>query len=443
MNRILVAGLIAAALNSACGPRVRPTDVVARVGDHQLTAAHLEALVKAMPPAIEPAVAVPSIVRAWINLNLAADAFAGGLNLADSAFMAEVMAPRQAAGVLVRLRAALAARRPGLRPGEADRLFASDSVRILQQILIPVRDWRDSSLVAASKRVADSVLALRSRGEPFSALARRFSVAIGPYGGAISVVWKRTVPEGIRREIWALGPGGTMAGRMPIGFVIVHRPYLKDVRSELTADLLAAVNAHEDSIFTDSVSKARGLALAADGVSKLRIALGATAIAHDTASLARFQGGGLSTRRALVWLGTIQDQVRGDFADQSDSGLARVLSWMARNELLSQVARELGVDVTWRDMAAPRAELLVALAPLQSQFRGLVTEATRTGKVDSLLVAMGRGESVPTVPGMLSQVLRRRATLAINEGSMSALIQRLRLSEPPQPPRSTGAPFGQ
>ena len=116
MKRALVAGLICAALISACGPRVRPTDVVARIGSHELTAAHLEALSKAMPPAMVPGVAVPTMVRAWIDFTLAADAFGGGLNLADSAFMADITAPRQATEVLARLQATLAARRPGLPP---------------------------------------------------------------------------------------------------------------------------------------------------------------------------------------------------------------------------------------------------------------------------------------------------------------------------------------
>jgi hypothetical protein len=443
MNRALIACLVAAALTSACGPRVRSTDVVARVGDQRLTAAHLEALVKAMPPVSRPAVAVPAIVRAWMDLTLAADALAGGVDLADSAFMADLMAPRQAAEVLVRLRAALAARRPGLPAGEADRLYASDSVRILQQILVPVGDWHDSSVVTASRRVADSVLALGSKGQPFTALAKRYSAAIGPYGGQISVVWKRTVPEQARAQIWALRPGGTMAGKIPVGFVIVHRPLLGDVRAELTADLLAAVNAHADSVFADSVSKARGLRVAADGVSRLRIALGAGGVAKDTEPLATFQGGALSPRRALVWLAAIQDQVPGGLDTQSDSGLAGALLWAGRNELLTVVARDFGVNVTWQDLASARAGLLSGLAPLQSQFRGLATEPARAQKVDSLLVAVGRGESVPIVPGVLSRVLRRRATLAINEAPLSALIQRLSLAEPPQPAPSTGAPFGQ
>ena len=442
MNRILAAGLIAAALSSACGPRVRPTDVVARVGSHELTAAHLEALAKGMPPGSDPAITLPSMVRAWVDFTLAADAFAGGLDLADSAFMAEIMAPRQATETLTRLRAALAARRPGLRPGEADRVYASDSVRPLQEILIPVPNWRDGSRVAAAKRVADSVLELASAGRPFSDLAKRYSAAGGPYGGAISAVWKRTVPQRVRPQIWALKPGGTIAGQIPIGFVIVHRPYLQEARSALTADLLAAVNARADSIFADSASKARDLRVATDGVRKLRSALAATALANDTVSLASFQGGGLSTRRALVWIGAIQDLVRGDFAAQPDSSLARVLSWMARSELLTQVAREQGVDVTWRDLAEARAEPLAALAPIESQFHGLPTE-TRNRKVDSLLIAMGRRESVAALPSILTQALRRRATLAINEGPLSAVIERLRLSRPPLPPPNTGAPFSQ
>ena len=441
MNRVLAAGLIAATVSSACGPRVRPTDVVARVDGHELTAAHLEALAKAMPAAREPAVAVPTMVAVWIDFTLAADAFAGGLLLADSAFMAEVMAPRQAEETLARLQAALAARRPGLPPGEADSLYASDSVRTLRQILIPVSNWSESSHVAASKKVADSVLALLSAGRPFSAVARRYSAAIGPYGGAISVVWRRTAPARVWPQISALKPGGTMAGRLREGFVIVHRTSLEDARSELAASLLAAVNAHGDSIFADSVATARHLRVAADGVSRLRSALNTTAAGNDTATLASFQGGGLTTRRAFDWLGAIQDLTRGTIDARSDSGLARILPWMARSELLAHVARELGVDVTWKDLAGARAQFVAALAPLQNQFRGL--DETRTRKVDSLVVALGRGESVPTMPGILSQLLRRRATLAINQGPMSAVIDRLRLSGPPQPAPSTASPFGQ
>ena len=100
------------------------------------------------------------------------------------------------------------------------------------------------------------------------------------------------------------------------------------------------------------------------------------------------------------------------------------------------------MDVTWKDLAPARADLAASLAPLQSQFSGLSSE-TRARKVDSVLVAMGRGERVPTVPIILSRALRRRATLTVNDGPMYAVIEQLRLTRPPSTPRSTGTPFGQ
>ena len=442
MNRILVAGLIAATLSSACGPRLRPADVVAHVGSHELTAAHLEALAKGMPTGSDPATTLPSLVKAWMDLTLAADAFAGGVNLADSAFMAEVMAPRQATETLMRLRAALDARRPGLPPGVVDSVYASDSIRALQEILIPVSDWRDARRVASSRSLADSVLALASAGRPFNALAKRYSVSIGPYGGAISVLREATVPARVRPRIWALKPGETIATQVPAGVVIMHRPVLEDVRAALSDSLLAPVNARADSSFADSVSQARHLRVATDGVVKLRGALKDSASAGDSTTLAGFDGGALSTRRALVWIGTIRDVLRSDLNAQPDSSLARALAWMAREELLAQVAREKGVDVTWQDLKAERAGLLAALAPMEKMFRGLPADM-RSGKVDSLLFAMGRRESVPVLPSILMQVLRQRAPLAINADALSAVVERARLSRPPAPAPNTGAPFVQ
>lgn len=394
---------------TACGRG--GSEAVVAVGSRTLDAASLEGLVRASPPGTDPLLMAQSAAEAWLDYSLAATAAADSLDPADPALVAAALAPTVRSQHLIALQNLLAGERSPLPRAELRRVYALDSVKLFQTILVRVPDWSDEAGVRARAARADSLRMLALRGASFSELVRRYSEAgYARFGGYGPLVTREEVPAEHRDEVWALAPGAVAGFRSEAGYELVKRPVLADVTGPFAAGLLVASGRRADSAFADSLVAAEAPTELAGAAGRFRrLLLRPDSLATDTTTLVRFRSGGLDVAAAWAWAVTLPDPVRIRLAWDSDQRLSETLAAVARNELLYRVARARGIDVDPADLGPLRTDFVNGTRRLFAALRVRGGPGVdQPGVVDSLLLDLLKGSPVPAMPAGLAGALRAR-----------------------------------
>jgi hypothetical protein len=258
-------------------------------------------------------------------------------------------------------------------PAQADSAFAAGGVRLFQHILIKVPQSAVPMVEQQKRQEAERLQrqATAQRGANFARLARQYSEDPGSKtrGGYLPATPRGQFVPAFDSAAWALPPGGmTAVVRTPFGFHIIRRPPLGEVRDSFRVELERARSFRLDSLYLDSLARARQLTVASGAATLVRQAVPQLASARqDNRSLATYRAGGGAFRvKDLVrWLLVLDpNDVRG-IGTATEAQLNQFVRVLAQRDLLLQEADSAGVGLTPEDWRQVRAEHDSSVAQLE------------------------------------------------------------------------------
>jgi hypothetical protein len=429
--------LAALALGGCGGQPEGRTDIAAEAGGATLDPARLAQWV-AKVPSRQPSVRDAEFVSAvWVDYTLLTQALERGDSLTDSPTVEAALGPDLAMQTLRAWHDTLVARRPRIAADRPDSMYAHDTVRVFQHILLPVADPQDVRQVTGVRATADSLLATAREGAEFATLAiqrsKDSSTAAG--GGFLPVGGRGLMPPEFERAAWRLGAGevGGVASRA--GFHIVRRPPLEEVRDRLAQYAESLAMRRADSLHLDSLTTAAGLAVTKEAVGALRGFFSDPATRGEVAApVATWTGGQLALPEVANWIDLLPPRGYLDLRGASDLTLERFVRELGQQQLLLNEARAAGIGIALVDRAGLdslyRRNLAASLALL-----GL-TDSVRTlpvgagvARVEALLDGLTSDqERWRPLPGALAAVLRERGGYRLHQAGMVAAAESARAS---------------
>lgn len=272
MRRLLLALALAA---TACGGDTNDGDpaIAAEAAGQRLTTEELgQFLAKAKPEALNAGLA-GFVARVWVDYTLLSQAVAKGISLTDSAALAAALVTPARQETVRLWHDTLVARRPALDPSQADTVYAQDSVRVLQHILLLLRENMPAQELANVRTTADSLLTAARAGADFAALARAASkdTNTAQNGGYLPPRPRGTWVQPMDQVGWGLKPG-EVSGLVvtPFGVHILRRPPVDEVRTPLLQWRQARLTARLDSLHVDSLLTANATEVAAFAADTIR-----------------------------------------------------------------------------------------------------------------------------------------------------------------------------
>jgi len=384
------------------------------------------------------------VANVYLDYAVLATALGRGRDLHDSSLALAAESP-----LVVQLKWAhyhhqLLPARGKVTAADADSAYRAGTVRLFQHILIRVPPSAVPMVEEQQKKKAEGVLrqvAARG-GAGFGQLARQYSEDPGSKarGGYLPATPRGQFVPAFDSAAWALAPGG-LSGvvRSPFGFHIIRRPPLAEVRDSFRVDLESSRGNRLDSLYFDSLTKARQLKVESGAPARVRQAVPQIVTARaDDHTLATYRGGAFRVKDLARWLMALDpNDVRG-IASASNDQLTQFVRLLAQRDLLLEQIDSAGVALTaadWshvrteHDSGVDRVERLLRLSPQLLKDSAVTPEARvrlamthMDGYLDAA-VTQGSAPFVP-VPPFLAAALRRDETWSLNEAGLARALER-------------------
>jgi hypothetical protein len=424
----------------ACGGPSGRSDIAAEAGGGSLTTGRLAGWVARVPsgrPTVRDAEFAATV---WVDYTLLAQAAMQGNSLTDAETVTAALLPDLTLLTLRTWHDSLVARRAPLPADLPDSLYAQDSVRVIQHILLRVTNPQDLQAISVLRSQADSLLAVVRAGTPFDVVARARSddSSSAANGGYLPVSRRGAFPPEFERGAWALKPGDLGGVGSRAGFHLIRRPPLDEVRGRLSryADSLATRRA--DSLHLDSLATTRRLAVTETAVPTLRAFFLDPASRTDSVPLATWEGGSLALAQIAAWIDLLPPRGYLDLRGASDLTLEAFVREISRQQLLLEEATAAGIRVSSADRAsldaAYRRRLRESLASL-----GLLdsTATLPAGEAPGRVAALMDGLTTDRVrwqplPSALGAVLRSRAGYRLHQAGIEAATTEARAQATPR-----------
>jgi hypothetical protein len=457
VRRAALVGLVALGLAGCEGAFRGHEDVVARVGDQELT---VERLASMLAPAKQVPLrreVVDRVAELWVDYQLLAQAVARGDTLTDSATIADAAWPLIAQALANQLHDSLVA---AVAPtaAQVDSAFNAGDVRFVSHILVRVQGDTTPQVLATRRRQAEGYLAQLRGGADFGTLARRVSEdpQSGQNGGSLGLVSRNMMVKPFEDAAFALEPGALSdVVRSPFGFHVLWRPRLEQVRDSFTVALGEMMRARFDSLYLDSLTNRTGIEVPKGVAQRVRNAAGSLREAKSRSrTFATYHGGRLTEGEFARWLQAFPGQTRGMVLQADDSTLVDFVRSIARNEMLIDEARRRGVRVSGEEWDTIRTRYVQDLGQMLSAIgvapesldadtsaRGSGRQAAAARRVDAYLTAItGRQSQRPyvEVPPFLGDVLREHGRWTISASAVNRAVDRAKTLRGPDDP--TAAP---
>jgi hypothetical protein len=279
-------------------------------------------------------------------------------------------------------------------------------------------------------------------GAGFGQLARQYSEDPGSKtrGGYLPATPRGQFVPAFDSAAWALAPGG-LSGlvRSPFGFHIIRRPPLAEVRDSFRVDLEGARANRLDSLYFDSLTKARQLKVEGGAPGRVRQAVPRIVSARDDDhALVTYRGGAFRVKDLVRWLLALPpEDVRG-IATASDDQLTQFVRLLAQRDMLLEQIDSAGVALTtddWQhvraehDSSVSRLQGLLGLSPQLLKDSAATPDARvrlAMAHVDTYLDAAVTREAAPflPVPPFLAAALRRGEPWALNDAGIARALER-------------------
>jgi peptidyl-prolyl cis-trans isomerase D len=453
VRRAALVGLVALGLAGCEGAFRGHEDVVARVGDQELTVERLAAM-------LAPAKQVPlrrevldRVAELWVDYQLLAQAVARGDSLTDSATISAAAWPLIAQSLANQLHDSLVA---AVVPtaAQVDSAFAAGDQRFVSHILVRVQGDTTPQALAGRRRQAEGYLAQLRGGADFGALARRVSEdpGSGPNGGNLGLVGRNMMVKPFEDAAFALEPGQLSdVVRTPFGFHVLWRPRLEQVRDSFTVALGETLRARFDSLYLDSLTNRTGISVRKGAPQLVRNAAGTLREAKGRSrTFASYHGGKLTEGEFARWLQAFPAQTRGMVLQADDSTLVDFVRSIARNEMLIEEARSRGVRLGTAEWDTIRTRYVQDLGQMLSAIGvapesldadtsagGSGRQAAAARRVDAYLAAITSRQSARPyveVPPFLGDALRARGRWTISASAVNRAVDRAKVLRGPEDP---------
>ncbi|HQW66519.1 MAG TPA: peptidylprolyl isomerase [Gemmatimonadales bacterium] len=418
-----------AVLLTGCGKDAVPQDaldaVVVEVGESKLTGKMLEQwLLKSPTPPVGTTAGL--LIGSWIDAALLQEAKAKGIALDDSALVDAAIGPDAARGNILEFWAGRASARPAVTDAQADSLGKRDNVRVLQHFFLAIPQGSDSMTVVGIANRARGILQRARAGEDFTALVKEASQDSATLGsnGYLPAISREDLPAPIRNVAWGLEPGAvSVIIPSGLGLHIVRRATPAESRVGYKAWLAPRFSRRADSVFVDSVTRARQVVIPADAVERIRSMAPEPVKVAEGGPLATWQGGELSPSQARTWLVMLQAPERAALAGASDSAVKTLIRELAQREIILGLAgASHEVSPKARGLLAPQFK--AAVAEVTEEFNRRTASASgataATAFVDSLINGPARYRPLP---GALGGVLRARIPVTVNNDAIAAVLK--------------------
>src|SRR5436189_599190 len=247
------------------------------------------------------------VANVYLDYAVFATELGRGRDLHDSALVLATQWPVAAQLKWERYHNQLIATRGKLTPAQAGSAFQAGTVRLFQHILIRIPQSAVPMVEQQKEKQATALLrqAAAQRGFNFAQLARRYSEDPGSKArdGYLPATPRGQFVPAFDSAAWALAPGG-LSGvvRSPFGFHIIRRPPLAEVRDSFRVDLESSRANRFDSLYFDSLTKARQLKVESGAPARVRQAVPQIVTARaDEHTLATYRGGVFRVKDLARW----------------------------------------------------------------------------------------------------------------------------------------------
>lgn len=414
---------------TGCGKDAVPQDAldgtVVEVGESKLTGKMLEQwLLKSPTPPV--ATTVGLIVGSWIDAALLQEAKSKGIALDDSAMTDAAVGPDAARGNILEFWAARASARPAVTDAQADSLGKGGNVRVLQHFFLAIPQGSDSITVVGIANRTRGILQRARAGEDFTALVKEASQDSATLGsnGYLPAISREDLPAPIRNVAWGLEPGAvSVIIPSQLGLHIVRRATAAESRVGHKVWLAPRFSRRADSVFVDSVTRAKQVVIASDAVARIRAMASEPVTIAEGGPLATWQGGAMSPAQARDWMVMLQAPERAALVGASDSAVKMLVRELAQREIILALAgASHEVSAKARGLLAPQFK--AAVAEVMEEFNRRTVSATgamaATAFVDSLINGPARYRPLP---GALGGVLRARFPVTVNNEALAEVLK--------------------
>ena len=302
MRRLLLVAGLTAGLAGCDGVQkflISHADVAAKAAGQKLKAERLGDYMSRTPGMQINRDMANLVANTWVDYSLFAQALAQRMDLTDSTTIASAMWPQILEIKGSQWHDVLISQRGGPSPAQADSVYASDSVRVLQHILFRAEAGSPTAK-AGAKQKATTAMARLKGGTNFGALASQVSEDPG------SKADQGYLPPGPKGQFvapfdsagWLLQPGGVSGVvETSFGYHIIRRPPAPEVQARLIAWMNRSGGARQDSLYMDSLVASKKLTISpgAPAIMKAALANPGSALNSDK-KLATFTGGGAHGR---------------------------------------------------------------------------------------------------------------------------------------------------
>lgn len=442
---LFIAVLTAAVVG--CDAITAHTDVVARVGRHELTVDGTVEMLAGSPQVPARPEVIGSVAELWVDYTILARMAASDSTLAelDLGPMVEPYVEQQTFTQLreqvmttdtviggEELRQAFAEQAPGLR------------VRA-RHILLTYPEGADDEARDSVQAVAEELRERAAAGEDFEELAAEYSQDQGTAqaGGDLGWFGRGRMVQPFEDAAFALESGEVSeVVETPFGLHLIkveerETPAWDEERGEQFRQQL--VSERRQGSLTEYVESLRGPA-------ELEVESGAAEIARGLAGdpsgrlsgraasreLVSWTGGEFTTREFVGMLRRFPPQQQAQYAQLSDEQMENVLREMATNELVMADARERGIEVPQAEqdsikrLMADELQRVVQASNLGGPPREGETEAEAVERrVRSLMEGILSGQRNLIPLGPLSFAMREQVDWEINESSFAAVVNEL------------------
>jgi hypothetical protein len=437
-------------------------EVAGSAAGQALTVEHLAGLVGRAPRIpVRPDV-ISGVANVYLDYAVFATALGRGRDLRDSALAAAAEWPLVAQLKWERYHERLLGSRGRVTPAEADSAYRAGTVRLFQHILIRVPQSAVPMVAEQEKKKADGVLAqtVAAHGANFAALVGRYSEDPGSKarGGYLPATPRGQFVPAFDSAAWALAPGALSAVvRSPFGYHIIRRPPLGEVRDSFRVDLERVRANHVDSLFFDSLTTARHLAVEAGAPALVRKAVPQIAAARsDGHTLARYRGATFQVKDLARWLLALDpNDVRGITAATNEQ-LTQFVKLLAQRDMLLGQVDSAGTVLTpadWRrvrtehDSSVARLEGLLRVSPALLRDSAATPDArvrlamVHLDRYMDSAVTLGTAPFYP-VPPFLATELRRGESWSLNDAGIARALERAQAIRAADTTARAAAPSG-
>ena len=419
-------------------------DEAARASGQRLTTERLAELVAHAKRIPLNQNTLSSLAYVWVDYALFASALARNDSLADSATVLAAAWPLVSQLKWEKFHDRLITGRADLSRAQVDSAFDAGGARVFQHILLRVPADPEPDVERERRSRMEGLLRqIRARnGANFGQLARQHSEDPGSKGagGYLGVTEREDAfVDEFSNAAWALGPGEVSeVVRTPYGFHVIRRPPLGEVRDSFQSGLEGRLLLRFDSLYLDSLKRARRVGVKGDAPATARQAVqNLSAAWDDDAVLVKYRGGAFRVRDLVRWLHALDPQYAQGFANASDEQVTGFLELLTQRSILISQADSAGITMTPEDWGHIRAEHDSSLTVLQSALglsaQALADSATDVGARERLAAARvhdylerilsNRAQFVP-VPPFLAAALRARSEWTVSAAGVAQAVSR-------------------